>query len=79
MRKTLPNWERYWAKYNNPDELEEKLNQLDDTLKSIELEFDCKLLSGDQMELVDALEERLELLQRLDNSRESDLQISLFD
>ncbi len=75
----LPDWEKYWAQYQNRDELLELAENIDDTLQHIEKEFGVKLLSGDHMMLIDALDERIDDLEKIAAAKESPLQTSLFD
>ncbi len=76
--KTLPDWQKYWAKIKDIQQLQYKSRQIDETLKAIEQEFNCKLVSGDQLLIIEALEERIgELKQEL--SARSGMQGDLFD
>ena len=78
-KKLLPNWEKYWANFKDLSLLREKSDNLDDTLRLIEKEFATKLLSGDHLQLVDALDDRIDELERLASAQKSSLQTSLFD
>jgi len=78
-RQALPNWEKYWSKYHNREELLDLAENIDNTLLHIEKEFGVKLLSGDHMMLLDALDERIDDLEKLSAAKESPLQTSLFD
>ena len=52
-------WSGYWARIDDPALLQKKSTNIDQTLREIEEELDIKLLSGDQMQVIEALEERL--------------------
>lgn len=71
-------WVAYWGRYDNYSELERKSFNMDDTLHEIENEFGIKLMSGDQMMVIDALEDRLKELSKK-RKVSSSAQISLFD
>lgn len=78
-RQALPNWDKYWARFHDRDELLDIADNIDDLLVRIEKEYGVKLLSGDHMMLIDALEERIGDLEKLAVAKESPLQASLFD
>ena len=78
-KQALPNWDRYWAKFHDRNELLEIADDIDDQLIRIEKEFGVKLVSGDHMMLMDALEERIDDLEKLKVAKDSPLQASLFD
>ncbi len=78
-RQALPNWDKYWARFHDRDELLNIADNIDDQLVRIEKEYGVKLLSGDHMMLIDALEERIDDLEKLATAKESPLQASLFD
>ncbi|MBN1464368.1 hypothetical protein JXA02_01310 [candidate division KSB1 bacterium] len=71
----LPDWEKYWANFNDLGLLKSKSANLDETLQLIEKEFATKLLSGDHMQILDALEDRLAELERMEKAQavQSDL------
>ncbi|HOT97884.1 MAG TPA: hypothetical protein PLG50_00060 [bacterium] len=73
------NWAAYWDQYDDLDELESFSFNLDDTLLEIERNTGCKLLSGDQMQIIMALEERIREVSKRSGSSRPDLQFSLFD
>lgn len=78
-RQALPNWEKYWAKFQDRDELLDIVDNIDDQLIRIEKEYGVKLLSGDHLMLIDALEERIDDLEKLAVAKDSPLQASLFE
>ena len=78
-KKLLPDWEKYWSNFRDLSLLREKSDNLDDTLQLIEQEFATKLLSGDHLQLVDALDDRIDELERLAAAEKSSVQTSLFD
>ena len=78
-RQALPNWDKYWARFHDRDELLNIADNIDDLLLRIEKEYSVKLLSGDHMMLIDALEERIDDLEKLAAAKESPLQASLFE
>ena len=61
-KKLLPDWEKYWANFKDLNVLYEKDANLDDTLQLIEKEFAVKLMSGDHLMLLSALENRIDQL-----------------
>ncbi len=73
------NWAAYWEQFDNLDELQSFSFNLDDTLLEIEKSTGCKLLSGDQMQIIMALEERIREVSKRSAASRSDLQFSLFD
>ena len=77
-RDALPDWEKYWANFKDLGLLRSKIANLDETLLSIEKEFDAKLLSGDHMLLLDALEDRIDELERVERADKSVVQQELF-
>ena len=78
-KQALPNWEKYWAKFHDREELLDIADNIDDQLLRIEKEFDVKLVSGDHLMLIDALEERIDDLEKLAVAKDSPLQASLFE
>ncbi len=78
-KQALPNWDRYWAKFHDRDELLDIADNIDDQLVRIEKEYGVKLLSGDHFMLIDALEERIDNLEKLAMAKDSPLQASLFE
>ena len=75
----LPNWGQYWSKHRDLKLLQLKYLNLDETLHELEIEFDCKLLSGDHYLIIDALEERIELLKSQSSSDSPHQQGDLFE
>jgi len=66
MSKTkMADWETYWSQFDDLNLLQSKSSNLDDTLVEIQQKFDRKLLSGDQLQIIGTLEERIEELERL--------------
>lgn len=79
MSKLFRNdWAGYWAKFDDAALLQHKAMNIDETLRAIESELDIKLLSGDQMQVIDALEERIRTMGKR-RKPVSSLQTSLFD
>ncbi len=78
-RSLRSDWVAYWARYSNLNELENKSFQLDDTLREIEAEVGCKLMSGDQMQIIMALEDRIRELAKTGQRSAASAQINLFD
>lgn len=66
MSKTkMTDWETYWSQFDDLNLLQSKSSNLDDTLVEIQQKLDRKLLSGDQLQIIVSLEERIEELERL--------------
>ena len=66
VAKTKPqDWHAYWGKYQDVTFLQERSQNLDETLSDIENEFGIKLLSGDHILIISALEDRIEELESL--------------
>ncbi len=61
-------WNKYWEKYENLEELDHMSDDIDSTLQGIELGLNRKLLSGDHLLIISALEERIEELEALTHS-----------
>ena len=72
-------WVAYWDQFQNLDELQYKSFHLDETLVEIEQRAGCKLLSGDQMQVIMALEERIRELSKSSDKSALSAQYSLFD
>lgn len=81
MAKSMrTDWVAYWEQYDDLDELQNKSFNLDDTLVEIEQRVGCKLMSGDQMQIIMALEERIREVSKRGGSRSrGSAQYSLFD
>ena len=77
IKRSLPDWEKYWANFNDLELLKSKSANLDETLQMIEKEFAAKLLSGDHMQLLDALEDRMAELERMEKAQT--VQTDLFE
>lgn len=75
----LPNWEKYWENFSDLEVLREKANNLDETLRLLEKEFAVKLMSGDHMQIIAALEERIDELERRQRAAQRVVQTDLFD
>ena len=56
-------WNKYWEKYYDLEELTQMSDDIDSTLRAIELEQRRKLLSGDHLLIISALEDRIEELE----------------
>ena len=78
-KSALPDWEKYWANFKDAGLLKYKVANLDETLLMIEKEFAAKLLSGDHMQLVDALEERIDELEKIEIAQKGSVQADLFE
>ncbi len=78
-KRTLPDWDKYWANFKDLSLLKQKSAELDETLKLIEKEFDTKLVSGDHMQIVESLEERIEELERMEQAQKTAVQTDLFE
>lgn len=63
MSGTVTSWQTFWEKYDDPDILIQKSENLDATLRDIESSINRKLLSGDHLLIIAALEERIEELE----------------
>jgi hypothetical protein len=72
------NWVDYWARFSDAALLQRKSANIDSTLLEIEKELDIKLLSGDQLQVIDALEERLKSVKKRGKTSNA-LQTSLFE
>ena len=72
-------WAAYWDRFTDLDELQSKSFNLDETLVEIEKESGCKLLSGDQMQIIMALEERIREVSKRSGRNAMSPQCSLFD
>jgi len=75
----LPNWQKYWSKISDINELQLKSSDIDETLRNIEKEFDCKLMSGDHLLIIEALENRIEEIKSQLTIQKSGIQADLFD
>ena len=75
----LPDWQKYWSKINDINVLQLKSSEIDETLRNIEKEFDCKLMSGDHLLIIEALENRIEELKNQLTIQKSGIQADLFD
>ena len=78
QHRKFPDWNSYWAKYSNVSLLENKSSNLDETLQEIENEFQVKLLSGDHLLIISALEDRIEELTNQLSNLNSGIQADLF-
>lgn len=78
-KSSLPDWEKYWANFKDLDVLRAKAGNLDDTLQFIEKEFAIKLMSGDHLMLLSALEDRIEELEKEDKVLKGVVQTNLFE
>jgi hypothetical protein len=79
VKSILPDWGKYWENFKDLDLLRRKSGNLDETLKMIEKEFATKLMSGDHMQIVDSLEERIEELERIRRAEKHVFQADLFE
>jgi hypothetical protein len=79
VKSILPEWEKYWDNFKDLDLLRHKMGNLDETLKMIEKEFAAKLMSGDHMLIVASLEERIEVLERIQRAEKHVVQADLFE
>jgi hypothetical protein len=61
-------WNKYWEKYDDLEELDQMSDDIDSTLQGIELGLNRKLLSGDHLLIISALEERIEELEAMAHS-----------
>ncbi len=77
-KKRLPEWNAYWEKYTDLAQLKKRYDNLDDTLHLLEKEFQCKLLSGDHVQIITTLEERIDELEKLYQAQGAGLQAELF-
>ncbi len=75
----LPDWQKYWSKFKDINELQLRSSDIDETLKSIEKEFDCKLMSGDHLLIIEALENRIEEVKNRLSNHKSGIQADLFE
>ena len=75
----LPKWEKYWANFTDLAVLRAKAANLDDTLQLIEKEFSVKLMSGDHLMLLAALEDRIEELEKTEKALKGVGQTNLFE
>ena len=79
VKSILPDWEKYWENFKDLNLLRHKSNNLDETLMMIEKEFATKLMSGDHMQIVASLEERIEELERVQRAEKHVIQADLFE
>ena len=79
QKNSLPDWEKYWANFKDLRVLRSKSANLDETLQLIEKEFATKLLSGDHLLLLDALDNRIEEMERLEKAQKGAVQAELFE
>jgi hypothetical protein len=77
-RNGKSDWMQYWQQFTSIADLENRSCNIDETLLEIEREIGFKLLSGDQMQIIYALEERIKEL-RKNKPAANGLQASLFD
>ena len=68
MSGKTTNWQTFWKKYDDPNILNQKSDDIDATLKEIESNLNRKLLSGDHLQIISALEDRIEELEHSVNS-----------
>ena len=61
-------WNKYWEKYDDLEELDQMSSDIDSTLQGIEMGLNRKLLSGDHLLIISALEERIEELEAMAHS-----------
>ena len=59
----VSDWKGYWRQYTDLDTLQEMCMDMDSTLQKIEAEKGVKLLSGDHIQIITALEDRIEELE----------------
>jgi len=78
-KSSLPDWEEYWANFKDLEVLRAKAADLDDTLQLIEKEFAAKLMSGDHLMLLSALEDRIEELEKEEKIVKGVVQTDLFE
>ena len=78
QNKKMPDWNEYWGMISDMNILQEKSVSIDDTLVAIEHEFSCKLLSGDHIQIITALDDRIEQLEKQEVAKKSALQADLF-
>lgn len=79
VKSILPDWEKYWENFKDVDLLRFKSGNLDETLTMIEKEFATKLMSGDHMQIVASLEDRIEELERVQRAEKHAVQADLFE
>jgi hypothetical protein len=79
VKSILPDWDKYWENFKDLNLLRQKSNNLDETLMMIEKEFAAKLMSGDHMQIVASLEERIEVLERVVRAEKHVIQTDLFE
>ena len=79
VKSILPDWEKYWDNFNDLSLLRAKANNLDETLNLLEKEFAVKLMSGDHMQIIAALEDRIEQLERVQRAEKHVVQADLFE
>lgn len=78
-KSTLPDWEKYWENFTDLNLLRNKLSNLDETLQYLEKEFATKLMSGDHIQIITYLEERIEQLEHNEKIENSVVQADLFE
>ena len=78
-KKKLPDWDKYWTNFKDLNVLKYKAANLDETLQLIEKEFAVKLLSGDHLMLLSAMEDRIEHLENQEKTLKGVVQTNLFD
>lgn len=78
-RRHIPNWNKYWSNFTDLDLLRYKSSNLDETLELLEKEFATKLMSGEQMQLITELEDRILELERIERDKKKHIQGSLFE
>ena len=78
-KRHLPNWNKYWSNFTDLDLLRYKSSNLDETLELLEKEFATKLMSGEQMQLITELEDRIAELERIEREEKRSVQGSLFE
>ena len=59
------NWESYWNNYDNVNELKKMSEDMDALLLDLEKGMVVKLLARDHFQIIDALENRIEMLEDL--------------
>lgn len=78
-QRHLPDWKKYWSNFTDLDLLRYKSSNLDETLELLEKEFATKLMSGEQMQLITDLEDRIDELERIEREENRSIQGNLFE
>lgn len=65
-------WRNYWEGFSNVAQLKKWSADMDQLLRNLEKKMNVKLLARDHFEIIEALEKRIEELERVQSASRSD-------